>query len=136
MKYKFIDEITSDVVFEAYGSSLKELFENSAEAMFSMICKLDLVEPVDEYKIEVESDDVEGLMINWLQTLIAEVDIKEMFFSKFRVTDITEKSMTAFVYGESVSKEKGETVVKAVTYHQFELKKTDDGYMCRVSLDI
>ncbi len=135
-KYKFIDSITSDVLFEAYGKTAKDLFENSAEAMFSMICKLDKVEPKTEKRIEVKADSLEDLMINWLQTLIAEVDISEMFFSKFRVIEIDDKHLVAFVYGEPVSREKGKTVVKAVTYYEFKLEKSSSGYVCRASLDI
>ena len=44
-KYKFLDDITSDVMFEAYGKDLKELFENAAEALFSVICKIKKVKP-------------------------------------------------------------------------------------------
>jgi SHS2 domain-containing protein len=29
MKYKQIEDLTSDVLFEAYGKDLKEVFENS-----------------------------------------------------------------------------------------------------------
>ena len=36
MKYKFIDSLTSDVMFEAYGKTFKELFENAALALFSI----------------------------------------------------------------------------------------------------
>jgi SHS2 domain-containing protein len=135
-KYKFFDEITSDVVFEAYGDTLNAVFSNAAEAMFTIICKLDMVEPKTEKKIEVHADNVEDLMINWLQSLIAAVDIEEMFFSKFKITDIDETRLTAFVYGEPLSHEKGETVVKAVTYHQYKFEKTEKGYKVRISLDI
>jgi SHS2 domain-containing protein len=75
-------------------------------------------------------------MINWLQTIISHVDIEEMFFVKFTITEIDEHHLVAFLYGEPVTPEKGETVVKAVTYHQFKFEKTDEGYMCRVSFDI
>lgn len=135
-KYKFFDEITSDVMFEAYGSDLKEIFANAAEAMFTIICKLNKVEPKEERKVEVKADSVEDLMINWLQALIAKVDIDEMFFSKFKIIDITPTGLTAFVYGEPITPEKGETLVKAVTYHQYKFEKTPDGYKVRVSFDI
>ena len=135
-KYRFFDKITSDVIFEAYGETLKDVFANAAEAMFTIICRLDQVKPDTEKKIEVEADCVEDLMINWLQSLIATVDIEEMFFSRFKITDIDEKHLTAYVYGEPISHEKGETIVKAVTYHQYEFRKKEKGYTVRVSLDI
>ena len=71
-----------------------------------------------------------------LNRLIAEVDIEEMFFSNFKITDITPTQMTGFVYGEPIAPEKGETLVKAVTYHQYKFEKTADGYKVRVSFDI
>lgn len=135
-KFKFIDSITSDVLFEAYGKSLKSLFENAAEAMFSVMCKIDKVEPKSEQKVSIKADSLEDLMVNWLQALIAQVDIEGMFYSKFRIIEIDEKHLIGFIYGEPVSQEKGSTVVKAVTYYKFKVKKVKDGYMCVVSLDI
>ena len=135
-RYKFIDNITSDVVFEAYGRELKDVFTNAAEALSSVICKVGQVRPEKDVKIEVEGDSVEDLMINWLQAIIANVDIESMFFSKFTITEISPTRLVAFASGESISPAKGSTVVKAVTYHQFRFEKTKDGYLCRVSLDI
>jgi SHS2 domain-containing protein len=135
-KYKFIEGITSDVMFEAYGKDLKDVFSNAAEALFFVMCRVESVAPKDEKKIEVNADSIDDLMVNWLQSLIAAVDIEGMFFSKFKITRIDDTHLTAFVYGEPVSQSKGKTVVKAVTYHQYEFKKTDKGYKVRVSLDI
>lgn len=134
MQYKIIDSITSDVLFEAYGKDLKEVFENSAIGLFTVICHD--VKPEIEKVIEVDGTDEKDLLYNWLQMLIAMVDIEEMFFSKFEITEITETKLKAKIYGESTTPEKGETVVKAVTYHQFDLKKIDDGYTATVSVDI
>lgn len=135
-KYKFIDDLTSDVMFEAYGKDLKEVFENAASALFSVICQCDKVEPKIKKEIVVEADDAKGLMIDWLQELIARVDIEELFFSKFEILEISETRLKANVYGDEIKPELGETVVKAVTYHQFKFEKTEEGYVVRVVLDI
>lgn len=136
MKYKFIEDLTSDVMFDAYGKDLKELFQNAAEAMFSVICNLKKVKAEQTSKVEVKGKNVEDLMLNWLQSLIAMVDTEEMFYSKFKVLEIDEKHCIAEVSGESVSREKGGTVVKAVTLYKFKLEKTKEGYKVRVSLDV
>ena len=81
-KYKFIDELKSDVLFEAYGKNLKELFANAAEAMFSIICKIDKVEPKEADEYEMKGIDLRITMWNWLSGLIAVVDIESKFFSK------------------------------------------------------
>ena len=136
MKYKFIDTITSDVMFEAYGSTLKDVFANSAEALFLVMCDIEKVQPKEKRKIDIKADSVDDLMVNWLQALIAAVDIECMFFSKFEIVEIDEKHLVAFAWGEEVSAKKGKTVVKAMTYHQYAFKKTAKGYSCRVALDV
>jgi SHS2 domain-containing protein len=136
MKYKFIDIITSDVLYEAYGKSLKELFENSAEALASIQCKIAEVEAKEPRLIELKADSLDELMIAWLQQIIASVDTEEMFFSKFDVQDISEKKLKAEIWGESISPEKGGTVVKAVTYYKFKLEKIKDKFKATISLDI
>lgn len=137
MKYKFIDSITSDVLFEAYGKDLKELFENSAEALFSVICKIDKVKPVKKEKFQMKAEgNIKDLMINWLHGLIAAAEVEEMFFSKFKVLEIDENHVIAEVFGEGISPKTGNTVVKAVTYHKFSLEKGKNGYVVSVTLDI
>ena len=135
-KYKFIDDLTSDVMFEAYGKDLKEVFTNAAEAMFKVICQIEKVRPSKHLIVKADADDASGLMFAWLQELIAAVDTEGMFLSKFDILEISEKHVKARCWGEPVSQEKGETVVKAVTYYKFAFEKTDTGYRARVALDI
>ncbi|MBI5398872.1 archease [Candidatus Woesearchaeota archaeon] len=134
--FKFVDRITSDVMFEAYGRDKKELFVNAALAVSHVLCKVDQVKPKIEKEIKVEADSSDDLLVNWLHAIISRVDIDEMFFSKFTIIELTDTRLRAFAYGEPSSPAKGLTVVKAVTYYEFKLEKTSDGWMCRVSLDI
>ena len=136
MKYKFIDDLTSDVMFEAYGKSMKEVFANSAEAMFKVICQIEKVKPKKAIAIEAEAENAGKLMIAWLQELIAAVDTEGMFFSRFDIQEISEKRIKAKCWGEPVSPGKGGTVVKAVTYYKFAFEKTKEGFKTRVAMDI
>lgn len=136
MKYKIIDKVTSDVMLEIHGNSLKKLFENAAEALLSIICEIKKVKPLNSKKVSIKKSNTEDLMFSWLQQLIARVDIDEMFFSKFKIKKITEKELTATIYGEPISPEKGRTVVKSVTNHKFKLEKNNKGYKVFVVLDI
>ncbi|MBN2330760.1 MAG: archease [Candidatus Aenigmarchaeota archaeon] len=134
--YKFVDDLTSDVMFEAYGKDLREVFTNAAIAMFSVICKLDKVKGKETRSVEVGGKGREELLINWLQHLIGLVDTDGLFFSRFEILEIDDFHLKAKVHGEGIRPELGETVVKAVTYYGFRLEKTDKGYLARVSLDI
>ncbi len=136
MGYKFIRDLTSDVMFEAEGRDLKEVFVDSAKALFEIICQRDKIMKKDSVVVEASGEDAGDLMYNWLQALIASVDIDEMFYNDFDIIEIDENHIKARCFGEQISKEKGETVVKAVTYHNFVFEKTDGGYRTRVVVDI
>lgn len=135
-KYKFIDDLTSDVLFEAYGSDLKELFSNAAEALFSVICQIDKVKPKQTEEFEIKGEDLENTMWNWLSGLIAIVDIEQMFFSKFDIEEVDERHVKAKLQGEPIRPEIGETVVKSLTMYKYKLEKDKNKYKVIVSLDI
>lgn len=134
--YRFIKDLTSDIMFEAYGKDLKEVFENSARALFDIICQRGNIEKKNSTEVIAEGEDVSDLMFNWLQALIASVDIDCMFYNDFKVKEISEQRVIADCIGEEITAEKGETVVKAVTYYNFKFEKTDNGYTTRVVVDI
>lgn len=132
MKYKFIDNITSDVMFEAYGKTNKELFENAALALFSVICEIKKVKPKIEKELTIKSNNLSSLMFSWLQELIALSEIELMFFSKIKIIELNNKSLKAKLYGEEIKPNLGGTVVKAVTNYKYKLEKNK----VTVSLDI
>jgi len=136
MKYKFIEDLTSDVLFEAYGKDLKELFSNAAEAMFSVICKIKKVKPEKTEEFIIKGEDLDSTMWNWLSGLIAIVDTEEMFFSKFEIEEISETRVKAKLYGQEIQPELGETVVKSLTNYKYKVEKTSKGYKAVISLDI
>ncbi|MBW2978307.1 archease [Candidatus Woesearchaeota archaeon] len=136
VKYKFIEDLTSDVLYEAYGKDLKELFENSALALLSVVCQIDKVKADKVEEFEMKGEDLENTMFNWLQGIIAIVDTEGIFFSKVEVKEVDENHVRAKFYGETAKPELGETVVKAVTYYKYKLEKTKEGYKVTVSLDI
>lgn len=137
MKYKFLERLTSDVLFEAYGQSLEEVFANAAEAMLAVYCDLQRVEPVKMIEIELEEEDEESLLHAWLRELLVRVELENMFFSRFEVKiERNEKvKLRAKIWGDRIKPELVQTVVKGVTYHEFELKK-ENGFKAKVCVDI
>lgn len=135
-KYRFIEDLTSDIMFEAFGKDENELFRNAAEALFSVICEIKQVKPAKSLQVSVKGKDLKDLLFNWLQKLIALVDTEEMFFSRFEIQQISKKNLRAKIQGEPISPGKSGTLVKGVTYYNFALEKTGNGWMARVVCDI
>ncbi|MDD2889668.1 MAG: archease [bacterium] len=136
MKYKLLDDLTSDVMFEAYGKTFEELLENSAMAMFSVICRVEKVKPTTTIKIELVSDSKEKLLYDWLSALLTQSEIHKLFLSRFKINKISELHLFAEASGEKISPGKGETLVKGIPYYGFKIHETDKGFSARVTLDI
>ncbi|MEE9116205.1 MAG: archease [Thermoplasmata archaeon] len=134
MKYEFIEH-TADIGIKAYGETLEESFANAALGMFNVMTDVSKVEPVGEYEVKVESDNLENLLVDWLGELIFLHETQDVLLSEFDV-EIDGLSLDAKVRGETIDREKHELKddVKAITYHMLEVNQ-EEGYL-KVLLDI
>lgn len=137
--YKFIEDLTSDVMFIAEAPDLASLLEESSKAIFDVVCQRAKIREKMSVDVRAEGRDAGKLLYNWLSQLLTESDAGELFFSRFEVT--VKKVGDAYVaegraFGEPYSQDKGGTVVKGVTLYGFKVEKTKDGYRARVACDI
>jgi SHS2 domain-containing protein len=138
-KFRFLEEVaTADVAFKAYGQDWKELFENSALALFEAMVETEAVGQQQTATINLENKTIEDLLFDFLDQLVFLKDSKGMVFSQFEVTIEGEYRLKAEVSGEEInpSKHRLKTDVKAVTLHRFKVGKTNQGCQCRVVLDV
>ena len=134
--YKFIDH-TADVMFEAYGSDLNELFENSGLALQELQVELKNVKSKIIKEIKLENKSVEMLLFDFLQELIFLKDTEQLIFSKIKVK-IKDDKLNGVCSGEKIDINKHECKVdaKAITLHKYEVKKIKDKWIARVIVDI
>ncbi len=138
-RFEFIDITTSDVAFKAYGKDLNELFANAALALFEVMVNTEKVEPKVVEHVILKDADLKSLMFDWLNHLIYCADAKNLVFSRFNIR-VKKKGyeLEGDVSGEQIDQGKHEprTHVKACTYHMMEIKKTPEGWVAQVILDI
>jgi SHS2 domain-containing protein len=134
MKYEFIEH-TADIGIKAYGETVDESFANAALGMFNVMTDVSKVEPVGEFDVKVESDNLEDLLVDWLGELLFLHETQDVLLSEFDVK-IDGLSLDAKVRGETLDREKHELKddVKAITYHMLEVNQ-GEGYL-KVLLDI
>ena len=141
-KYRFelVEEIASaDYIFDAYGDSLNELFAACAAACFSAMTDIEKVDPVKEFSMELQADNIEELLYGFISELIYLKDVEKTFYSVFNV-DISsdQKSLKAAVVGERIDYDKHiiRIDVKAATYHDLKIEKIDGAYKAHMILDL
>jgi SHS2 domain-containing protein len=137
--YKFVEDLTSDVMFIAEAPDLASLLRESSLALFDVVCQRSKVEPNDSIEIRVEAENPEELLHSWLSQLLTESDSRELFFSRFEVRIREENGKLIAegrAFGEPYSQERSGTVVKGVTFYNFKVEKTKGGYRAQVVCDI
>ena len=136
-EYEFFDH-TADIGIKAFGNDLSEAFVNAAKAMFDIITDSSEIDCTGEYKIELEADDLEQLLVDWLSELLFLFSAYNIVFGEYKIDlNISHKKLSSVVCGEkfNTSKHKSGVEIKAVTYHMLEVCK-DNPCFVKVLFDI
>lgn len=143
-RFEILDH-TADVAVRVYGSTLPELFENAALAMFSVMVDLDTVPCTETRTISLAAPSLEDLLVAWLDELIFLFETEHLVFCRFAVKQFTSgrcearPAMSAEArggpYGAGVVRTGA--AVKAATYHNLSIKRTPDGgWQAEITLDV
>lgn len=141
---RFIDH-TADILFEAEGKTLEEVFEQCGLAVEESQVNLDKVKATTKKTFHLDNKTVDGLLFDFLDDLLFYKDAEQLIFSKFEFIlkkpdeskeGVYQLAVTAF--GEKLNPKKHEfkVDVKAITMHLFEVKKTSKGWKATVLVDI
>lgn len=135
--YQEIDH-TADKGFKVEAESLQDLFETSVRGLAHM-CREDLAESAttasESYIIDVEAEDITGLLVDFLSEVLTMSHIQKMVFLKADIDRLEETKVRAEIYGKKV--DYFDEDIKAVTYHQADVRKNGSGnYETTVVFDI
>jgi len=131
-------EHTADIGFEAFGATRKEVFANAARALMHLIVDLEAITPQEKTSLRAEASDMPSLLVNWLSEILYLFDAEGWLFRDFEVEDLTDHSLAAMARGEKFDRTRHQVklLVKAITYHQLDLKETTQGWRAQVYVDI
>ncbi len=135
----------ADVEFEVYGDTLEDVFKNVALVVFDLMSPIQNIEAKEKRKIEVESEDLESLLYDFIEQIIIFHDAENLVFRD--VEDLVIKTdgqnrLEAVIVGEYYDENKHESgiTIKAITYHEMKIgRKERNGkevWYAHVVLDI
>lgn len=137
MNYEILDH-TADASVRVYGKSFEEILRSSALAMMDLITDRETVQPEQEIEIEAMGETDEGVLVNWLQEVLFQHQVKKMFFCEFEVEMIDENRVKGKAFGEKINPEKHEfgTEIKGISYHGLKLERVNDRLETDIIFDI
>ena len=141
MKYEYLEnEATADLAIKAYGKTMKEAFENSANAVCNAICG---IENINEQEIKLakkKSQNLKMLLHDFLEEILFLQDSENLVFKRVIVDELDEKkfSISAIFYGETFEQKKHipKAHIKAITYFDMQIKNEKGGFVIKFIADI
>jgi len=123
---------TADVRLHVTGSTLEELFVDALRGLMEVMHGA--MEGAEETEqVEVESVDVTALLVDFLNEALVRAHVRRRSFTGASFASLTETRAAATL--TSVPAEFDEDV-KAVTYHEAEVRRGEDGWTTMLVLDI
>jgi SHS2 domain-containing protein len=138
MTYEYLEH-EADIGILAMGKTREQAFEEGAVAMFNVMVDVEKVEPKKKIEISASAESLDSLFVEWLNALLAQKDIKEMVFSKFKVEirDDENFKLVGEAWGEEFNANQNfKTEVKAATYSGLKYTQVFNEHHLQCVLDI
>jgi len=138
--YTFIEH-TADIGIRLKAKTLKELFKNTALAIFEIMAQkkpsaVNRQPQVKKIILKQKAQDLDELFINWLNELLSLSSAKGLIFYDFKIHKLDKNSLEAEAYGENINTYKVNTEIKAATYHALRIEDKGDFWQAEVIFDV
>ena len=135
--FEIIDH-TADIGIVAYGADIKQVFANAALGLFNLMADLGNLKEDTKRQIELSAEDVEVLLVEWLNELIYISDVEHIIFKRFEINELSNTQLRAICFGEKIKsgQHKLKREIKAATYHMLRLNKENGSYKVQIIFDI
>ncbi|MGD9107796.1 MAG: archease [Gammaproteobacteria bacterium] len=122
-KYEYLEH-PADLKIRAFGETLPKLFINAACAVTNFLYEVvEEAQVTKTEKVQVEAANLEDLFINWLTEILYLSDANHLACVNFEIETFAEKKLVADVGMISAT---AKDDIKAITYSELSVKKTND----------
>jgi SHS2 domain-containing protein len=131
-------EHTADWALRVRGESHAALFAAAARGMFSLLTDLSLVNETKRVQLELESVDLETLLIDWLNELLYRSEEDGVVFTQFTIhalgiaPDAAQLVATARGGVPAVL----DKTIKAATFSSLRIEREASGYRAEIVFDV
>ncbi|MGI6209170.1 MAG: archease [Anaerolineae bacterium] len=122
---------TADVAIRVWGGSVEELLTSAAQGLFAMMAEACTTD--SERTVELSADDLETLLVDWLNELIYLSDSHDEAYSEYALRVTPGWHLQASLRGGPICRRTG--IVKAATYHGLAVEQEQGQYRATVVFD-
>lgn len=129
-------EHTADWALHVWAATLPELFAEAAHGMYALAgaaAPPPEVAPITHH-FTFTAADTEVLLVSWLQELLYYTEADNLVFYAFALPALTPTTLAARATG--YVSPRLEKVIKAVTYHNLQVRPTPTGFETTLVFDV
>jgi len=127
-------EHPSDWKIRVWGTDYADLFRNAALAMYALMGRIRKTGPEVERRLAVEGMDYPSLLVAWLSELLFYSEVNGEIFTDVTFHTLSPHRLEASVRGFVGTAEANK--IKAVTYHDLEIREGENGLEATVVFDV
>jgi SHS2 domain-containing protein len=127
-------EHTADIAIRVWGRDLAALFANAAHGMSYLLADVEDVALAVQETIELEAEDIEMLLVDWLSELLFLGERGGVVFTRIDRLEVTPHRLSADVEGGPMQERRSH--IKAVTFSELQITRTDRGYETVIVFDV
>ena len=140
MTYTFFDH-TGDIGVRLAAPSLDALFADAALAFTETMLDPARAEATSPYRVDIASATLDSLLVDWLDELLYLFEVRNLLVAR---TDVRVRetasgwSLEGLIGADTFDARRHpiKVLVKGVTYHQLEIRRTPEGWQTTVIFDI
>jgi SHS2 domain-containing protein len=123
---------------EILGQDLPDLFRNACFALFDNIVNLESVVPRGIRTLELSSETIEELFLDWLRELLFVFSTEYFVAKEVSSLELDGTRLRARLRGEKFdsSRHRVKIEIKTPTYHMFRITHDADGYRATIIFDV
>ncbi len=127
-------EHTADWKIRVWGKDYADLFRNAALAMYAIMGEHEPTDIQVTRAISVDGVDYPSLLVAWLSELLFYTEVYDEIFDHVDIIHISPTHLDARVYGYVARIQTNK--IKAVTYHDLEIREHEDRVEAIIVFDV
>ncbi len=126
-------EHTADWQLDVWAPDLPALFEQAARGMYRLSGARPGTGLQQEVRLQLQASDLESLLVSFLTELLYYSEQERLIFDAFEL-QIEDTGLKGRLRGLPLAAQDKE--IKAVTYHNMQIKQSDRGYEVQIVFDV
>lgn len=127
-------EHTADWAIQVRAKDLIALFEHAAMGMVNLIGQAEETGELITRPITLQAADLETLLVSWLEEILYTLETENLILTNSKVQLPSETQLLATIRLLPLKEQWKE--IKAVTYHQLDVRATSDGFEVSIVFDV